>query len=124
MRWRSQRELWILWTSVVILILAVLSAGMAANAEKDQHPSIEPEMFRAVILERNGLELIVAREDNKDEAQFAVRVSKHTVLVDATGNKILIQQLFAGQKIEVTVMPLVIYEPITTYTDCQQILLF
>lgn len=106
-----------------LLIIGLALLLVATGCTLNQPPSMEPEQFRAVILERNGSELIVIREDRKDEAQFAVRVSKHTVLADIAGNMISIQQLSAGQKIEVTAMPLVIYEPITTYTDCQKILL-
>ena len=55
-----------------------------------------------------------------DEGRVSIK-KEYTKLHDAAGNTLTDADLAAGQKIEMVVLNSVIYEPVQTFYDCQEI---
>ena len=55
-----------------------------------------------------------------DEGRVSIK-KEYTKLHDAAGNTLTDADLAAGQKIEMVVLNTVIYEPVQTFYDCQEI---
>ena len=55
-----------------------------------------------------------------DEGRVSIK-KEYTKLHDAAGNTLTDADLAAGQKIEMVVLSSVIYEPVQTFYDCQEI---
>ena len=122
--WNRKIKQRVVCTLLIFLTFVCLTAGIAVIiARERQDPLRELIVFQAEILENNNSTLIVFREGNECKEQISIRVGEHTVIMDALGKRVSAKQLLPGRKIEITASSIVIYEPITTYTNCRKILI-